>query len=52
MSETGLVTIAFSKAMRFPKNWVSKYMKDSRINEIEDAMIDTIDVPFLKFWYE
>lgn len=38
--------------MMYPKNWVSKHLRDAQLNEVELILIDSIEVPFLAFWYE
>lgn len=52
MSETGLATFTFSKQMMYPKNWVSKYMADNGLSDVDPSLVDKISVPLIRFYYE
>lgn len=51
-SSSGSMTVSFSKKMRYPVNWVRKYLQDSGEASVDSAMVDKIDAPFFKFWFE
>lgn len=38
--------------MMFPKNWVAKFLRDARISEVDVKLVDSIDVPLLRFLHE
>lgn len=44
--------MSFSKPMMFPKNWVNKFLKDNQLNDVRMELVDSIQVPYLKFWYQ
>jgi hypothetical protein len=45
--------LAFSKPMRYPKNWIQKYLVDTEQDEMADMeLVDAIKTPLITFWYE
>jgi hypothetical protein len=52
IDDKGLCSLAFSKPMMYPMNWVAKHLRDAKRPTIDENMVDSISVPFLSFWYE
>lgn len=38
--------------MMFPKNWVAKFLQDSKTDEVNVKLVDSIEVPLLEFLHE
>jgi hypothetical protein len=38
--------------MMYPKNWIAKYLRDAMLSEVEVDLVDSIDVPLVKFLHE
>jgi hypothetical protein len=38
--------------MMYPKNWVTKHLRDAMLSDVEVDLVDSIDVPLIEFLHE